>query len=323
MIGVGVEYLTLDRSARTLSGGESQRIRLATQIGTQLTGVLYVLDEPSIGLHPRDNDAAHRLAHPPARPRQLGARRGARPGDHGGRRLRGGHGARRGRARRRGGLRRAPGRACAPHRHRLAHDRLSDGHPPHPHAAGAPRRHRAGARAHRRHGPQPARRAVHAARSAPSLRDGRGGARQVDASSTRRSTRSSPTTSTGRSSCPSPTATSRAWRRPRQGHRHRPEPDRADAALQPGHLHGPLRAHPRPVRAADREQDPGLQAGAVLVQRQGRALRDVQGRRHDEAGDELPARRVRRRARRARGAATTPRRWRCATRARASPTCWR
>ena len=56
MIGVGVAYLSLDRTARTLSGGESQRIRLATQIGTQLVGVLYVLDEPSIGLHPRDND---------------------------------------------------------------------------------------------------------------------------------------------------------------------------------------------------------------------------------------------------------------------------
>ncbi len=55
MIGVGVGYLNLDRTARTLSGGESQRIRLATQIGTQLTGVLYVLDEPSIGLHARDN----------------------------------------------------------------------------------------------------------------------------------------------------------------------------------------------------------------------------------------------------------------------------
>jgi len=56
LIGVGVGYLTLDRPARTLSGGESQRIRLATQVGTQLTGVLYVLDEPTIGLHPRDND---------------------------------------------------------------------------------------------------------------------------------------------------------------------------------------------------------------------------------------------------------------------------
>ena len=56
LINVGLEYLTLDRSAGTLSGGESQRIRLATQIGSRLSGVLYVLDEPSIGLHQRDND---------------------------------------------------------------------------------------------------------------------------------------------------------------------------------------------------------------------------------------------------------------------------
>ena len=55
MINVGLEYLTLSRSAGTLSGGESQRIRLATQIGSRLSGVLYVLDEPSIGLHQRDN----------------------------------------------------------------------------------------------------------------------------------------------------------------------------------------------------------------------------------------------------------------------------
>ena len=53
---VGLEYLTLERSSGTLSGGEAQRIRLATQIGSRLTGVLYVLDEPSIGLHQRDND---------------------------------------------------------------------------------------------------------------------------------------------------------------------------------------------------------------------------------------------------------------------------
>jgi excinuclease ABC subunit A len=53
---VGLGYLSLDRGVATLSGGEAQRIRLATQIGTQLRGVLYVLDEPSIGLHPRDND---------------------------------------------------------------------------------------------------------------------------------------------------------------------------------------------------------------------------------------------------------------------------
>jgi excinuclease ABC subunit A len=56
MADVGLEYLTLDRSAATLSGGEAQRIRLATQIGSRLMGVLYVLDEPSIGLHHRDNE---------------------------------------------------------------------------------------------------------------------------------------------------------------------------------------------------------------------------------------------------------------------------
>ncbi len=65
LVDVGLDYLTLSRSAPTLSGGESQRIRLASQIGSGLTGVLYVLDEPTIGLHPRDNDrlisALHKL----------------------------------------------------------------------------------------------------------------------------------------------------------------------------------------------------------------------------------------------------------------------
>ena len=65
LLNVGLDYLTLDRTAPTLSGGESQRIRLAGQIGSGLVGVLYILDEPSIGLHPRDNDrlldTLHRL----------------------------------------------------------------------------------------------------------------------------------------------------------------------------------------------------------------------------------------------------------------------
>jgi excinuclease ABC subunit A len=56
MLNVGLDYLSLDRNARTLSGGEAQRIKLATQIGSQLRGVLYILDEPSIGLHQRDNE---------------------------------------------------------------------------------------------------------------------------------------------------------------------------------------------------------------------------------------------------------------------------
>ncbi|MEI6511344.1 MAG: excinuclease ABC subunit UvrA [Candidatus Uhrbacteria bacterium] len=56
LMDVGVGYLTLDRAAMTLSGGEAQRVRLATQLGSSLSGVIYILDEPSIGLHPRDND---------------------------------------------------------------------------------------------------------------------------------------------------------------------------------------------------------------------------------------------------------------------------
>ncbi len=69
MVDVGLDYLTLNRSAGTLSGGEAQRIRLATQIGSKLTGVLYVLDEPSIGLHQRDN---LRLIHTLEEMRDLG-----------------------------------------------------------------------------------------------------------------------------------------------------------------------------------------------------------------------------------------------------------
>ena len=56
LVNVGLSYLSLNRTARTLSGGEGQRIRLAKQVGCALSGVLYILDEPSIGLHQRDND---------------------------------------------------------------------------------------------------------------------------------------------------------------------------------------------------------------------------------------------------------------------------
>ena len=71
---VGLGYLTLDRESGTLSGGEAQRIRLATQIGAALVGVLYVLDEPSIGLHQRDNDRLLATLKGPARSGQHGAR---------------------------------------------------------------------------------------------------------------------------------------------------------------------------------------------------------------------------------------------------------
>ncbi len=71
MIDVGLGYLTLDRKTATLSGGEAQRIRLATQVGSGLVGVCYVLDEPTIGLHQRDNT---RLIRTLRRLRKLGIR---------------------------------------------------------------------------------------------------------------------------------------------------------------------------------------------------------------------------------------------------------
>src|SRR5207249_8255288 len=69
LLDVGLDYLSLNRSAATLAGGEAQRIRLASQIGSALVGVLYVLDEPSIGLHQRDN---HKLIETLVRLRDLG-----------------------------------------------------------------------------------------------------------------------------------------------------------------------------------------------------------------------------------------------------------
>src|SRR5947207_9670305 len=63
LVDVGLDYLTLNRLAATLSGGEAQRIQLATNLGSALVGALYVLDEPSIGLHPRDNDRLIHLLH--------------------------------------------------------------------------------------------------------------------------------------------------------------------------------------------------------------------------------------------------------------------
>ncbi len=81
LLNVGLDYLTLDRPARTLSGGEAQRIRLATQIGSQLVGVLYILDEPSIGLHQRDNVRLDPLLEGSPGPRQHTDRGRARQGD--------------------------------------------------------------------------------------------------------------------------------------------------------------------------------------------------------------------------------------------------
>ena len=107
LLDVGLDYLSLNRASGTLAGGEAQRIRLASQIGSGLVGVLYVLDEPSIGLHQRDNQRLIETLRAAARPRQHGDRRRARRGDDPRRRPRRRHRARRGRARRRDHRRRA------------------------------------------------------------------------------------------------------------------------------------------------------------------------------------------------------------------------
>ena len=103
--------------------------------------------------------------------------------------------------------------------------------------------------------------------------------------------------------------------------RHRPVADRPHAALQPGDLHRRLHADPRLVRPAARSQGARLQARPLLVQRQGRPLRGLPGRRRHQDRDALPARRLRRRATSARASATTARRWRSSTAASRSPTC--
>jgi excinuclease ABC subunit A len=242
LCAVGLTYLALDRNATTLSGGEGQRIRLATQIGSRLRGVLYVLDEPSIGLHQRDNN---RLIQALEKLRDLGntvlvvehdeetirhadyvldgpaGRSGRRPG-HAGR----DHGLP-GVAHRALPLRRghhAPTRPAAPPYRQLAHHhrraRTQSAGCERPHSAGRDdrghRRQRLGQKhAHQRHfvpfaGPDPLRLAR--------------GARGARVAHRRR---------TGRQSRP-----------------YRPVPHRPHTALQSGHLHASFLADPRPFRPA-------------------------------------------------------------------------
>ena len=118
LLGIGLDYLNFNRRSGTLSGGESQRIRLSTQIGSGLMGMLYVLDEPSIGLHPKDNVKMIATLEEPARHRQHRHCRGARRGHHPRRRPHRGDGPGAGRPRRRGRgagkARRRPGVQASP-----------------------------------------------------------------------------------------------------------------------------------------------------------------------------------------------------------------
>ena len=317
---VGVGYLTLDRAAATLSGGEAQRLRLATQIGSQLVGVLYILDEPSIGLHQRDNA---RLIATLERLRDLGntvvvvehdeemmrAVRLARR-----------HGARRGPARRRGRRGRAGGEGRA---------QPEVGHGAVPVRARARSRFPSGAR-------------TTAARSA-CCGATQHNLKEIDVdfpvgkfvcvtgvSGSGKSTLvneivfkslAEPAQPRAREAGRAPRR--RGHRRLRQGDRDRPEADRPNAALEPRDLYRPVHAHPRAVLARRRRRrcaatSPGASRSTCAAAAARRARATGRSRSRCTSCPTSTSR-----ARRARARATTARRSRCASRASRSPTCSR
>ena len=288
---VGLDYLSLDRSADTLSGGEAQRIRLASQIGSGLTGVMYVLDEPSIGLHQRDND---RLLGTLKHLRDMGntvivvehdedailtadyvVDIGPGAGVHGGEVVAEGTpdeikanpasltgqylSGKRSIA--------VPKNAHAPDPKRMLQaDRRQRQQPEECHPRSAGRAVRVRHRRVRLGQIHPDQRYPVPRRGAPSLRLGNG------------------TGALRRAAWPGVL---------RQGDRRRPKPDRAHPALQSGHLHRPVHADPRTVRRRTAGARARLRAGALLLQRQGRALRGLPGRWRDQGGNALPARHLR------------------------------
>ncbi len=288
---VGIGYLSMDRAAATLSGGEAQRIRLATQIGSSLVGVLYILDEPSIGLHQRDNS---KLIATLERLRDLGNT--VIVVEHDEQTMRcADHLVDLGPGRRRARRARSSRRARPPQVQRVK-DSLTG-------------QFLAGTRtidAARRSG---ARRAATWRSSAPSEHN----LREIDV----HIPLGVLTCVTGVSGSGKSTLVNevlykavanrlhRARQRPgahraihgldaaRQDHRRRPVADRAHAALQPGHVHRAVRRDPRPLLEDPGGAHPRLQAGPLQLQRQGRALRGLPRRRADQDRDALPARRVR------------------------------
>ncbi len=289
---VGLDYLTLGRGATSLSGGETQRIRLATQIGSRLVGVLYILDEPSIGLHQRDNE------------RLLATLRGLR--DLGNTVIVVEHDAETiaaadhvidlgPRAGRFGGEVIAEGTFEEIRQHPdLAHGSLPPERAPRA-GAGRPARGREAKHRLRIIGAR-ANNLQNLTVDIPlgAVRRGHRGVRlgQVDAGHRHPVPGAGPPL-LSRQGRPRGAHADRGAGPDRQGDRHRPEPDRPDAAVQSGHLHGTVHADPRAVHPAAGCQDARLRARALLVQREGRALRGVPGRRAGQDRDALPARRVR------------------------------
>ncbi len=272
---VGLGYLSLDRPAATLAGGEAQRIRLATQIGSGLTGVLYVLDEPSIGLHQRDNQ---RLIETLTRLRDLGNTLivvehdedtiaaadwvvdiGPQAGEHGGRVVVSGTVE---------DLKKSPESITGAYLSgrtgiEVPADPTAAAHGP---RAGRRGRARAQPARHRRRGP------------AGLLRGGDGGVRirQIIPGQRHR------LSGTGQphqrnETAAGPSHPDHGNRPARQGGRRRPVADRAEPAVEPGDVHRRVRLHPGAVRRDDGGEGPRLPAGPVLLQREGRPVRELRG----------------------------------------------
>ena len=243
------------RRRRTLSGGEAQRIRLATQIGSSLVGVLYILDEPSIGLHQRDNAQADRDARAPARPRQHRDRRRARRGHD---------------ARRRPPRRPRPGRRRARRRdRRRGHRRRRSsgsaqsltgqflaGHARDRGARASAARRAATLDDPRRPPAQPASGIdVQVPLGVFCCVTGVSGSGKSTLVNEIAATRRSPTACTARKlAARARTRAIARARAARQDHQHRPVADRPHAALEPGDLHRALRPHPRPLLARRRRR---------------------------------------------------------------------
>ena len=290
LVNVGLDYLSLDRSADTLSGGESQRIRLASQIGSGLTGVMYVLDEPSIGLHQRDNA---RLIGTLKHLRDLGnsvivvehdedairaadfiVDMGPGAGAHGGEVIA------------RGTL--AEIEASSKFADRPVHGRSSpDRDSDRPDAAVYPLAETGGGAGQQSEGcdARPADRPA-------DLHHRRLGLRQVDADQRHAVCRGSAASLRLRGGT-GPVHNARRAGACRQGDQRRPEPDRSDTAQQSGDLHGVVHADPGVVRRDADGTRAWLRGRPVFVQRQGRPLRELPGRWRHQGRDALPARRLR------------------------------
>jgi excinuclease ABC subunit A len=286
LLDVGLDYLSLDRPAMTLSGGEAQRIRLATQIGAGLTGVLYVLDEPSIGLHQRDND---RLLGTLLKLRDLGNtlivvehdEDTIRAADHlvdigPGAGVHGGHIVAE------GSLDNLLNAADS-----LTGAYLSGRRHPHPGRAaldGLPQAHPAGLRAQ-----QPGRLRCGVSPWPAGERD-RGEWQRQEHPGERTAAPGPGAPAGPQGAVPGRGARAARHSGDRQGDRDRPEPDRPHPPLQPRHLHRRLRPDPPGVRRHGGGQGPRLPGGPVQLQRQGGPLRGLQRPGGERDRDELPAR---------------------------------